>query len=90
MSTAIGVQSGLNSDIFILSLCFTLVVIRDALGVRRSSGLQARAINEMGSALDRNEIILFRPIKEVHGHKPLEVLIGSFLGVSTGIAFTVL
>ncbi len=90
LSTSIGIRSGLNSDIFILSFCFAMVVIRDALGVRRASGVQARVLNEIGASLDNKNILTFKPIKEVHGHKPLEVLIGCFLGIFIGIAFTIL
>lgn len=90
MTASIGFSSGIGSDIFILSCCFTLVVIRDALGVRRASGIQARTINELGKTLQAKGILNFTPIKEVHGHKPLEVLIGCLLGLFLGTAFSVL
>lgn len=90
LCTSIGFRSGLNSDIFILAFCFALVTIRDALGVRRASGIQARVLNEIGMTLDNQNILKFKPIKEVHGHKPAEVFIGCFLGIAIGIAFAVL
>lgn len=88
--TSIGFHSGVNSDIFILALCFTMVVIRDAVGVRRSSGLQAKALNEIGKQLACQKSVKFRPVKEVQGHKPLEVFVGSILGFSIATAFSVL
>mgnify|MGYP001645187556 CR=1 FL=1 len=33
LTTSIGFHSGIHSDVFILSLCFLLVTVRDALGV---------------------------------------------------------
>lgn len=90
LCTSIGIRSGIKSDIFILSACFMLVVVRDALGVRRSSGIQAKLLNEIGSALTEHDIIRVKPIKEVQGHKPIEVLIGCLLGLCMGVAFTVL
>ena len=90
MSAAIGFRSGVNSDIFVLACCFTLVVIRDALGVRRASGLQARTLNEVGKELHKKNIIEFQAVKEVHGHKPLEVFVGCLLGLFIGAAFSVL
>lgn len=90
LCTVIGFRSGMNSDIFILALCFGLVTIRDALGVRRASGIQARVLNEVGTVLRDKEIMDFAPIKEVHGHKPAEVLFGCFWGVAIGVAFSVL
>lgn len=90
LCTSIGFRSGIDSDIFILSFCFALVVIRDAVGVRRASGIQARVLNELGTSLCEKEILKFKPVKEVQGHKPAEVFIGCFLGVAIGIAFAVL
>ena len=90
MSASIGFRSGVNSDIFVLACCFTLVVIRDALGVRRASGLQARTLNEVGKELHKKNIIEFQAVKEVHGHKPLEVFVGCLLGLFIGAAFSVL
>ncbi|NLM00864.1 MAG: divergent PAP2 family protein [Treponema sp.] len=90
ISTSIGWHSGVDSDIFVLSICFMLVVVRDALGVRRASGVQAKSINEIGRALHKKEITKFNPIKEIHGHNPLEVVVGAILGVSIGVAFSLL
>lgn len=90
LSTTIGFRNGLNSDIFVLSLCFALVTIRDAVGVRLASGIQARVINEIGTSLESNGILKFKPIKEVQGHKPAEVFVGCFWGIAIGIAFSVL
>ncbi len=90
VTTSIGVSSGVNTDIFVLACCFSLVVIRDAVGVRRASGLQARSINEIGMTLQDKNIIEYKRIKEVHGHKPLEVAIGSLLGFFLGLGFSIL
>ena len=90
LGTVIGFRSGIDSDIFILSFCFALVTIRDALGVRRATGIQACVLNEIGNRLKENNILDFTPIKEVHGHKPSEVLLGCLWGIAIGIAFSVL
>ncbi|MBO5137319.1 MAG: divergent PAP2 family protein [Spirochaetaceae bacterium] len=90
LCSSIGFRSGVSSDIFILSFCFAMVTIRDALGVRRASGIQARVLNEIGTTLDNQDILKFKPIKEVQGHKPAEVFVGCFLGIVIGIAFAVL
>lgn len=90
MATSIGFRQGFTSDIFLLSLAFSLVTVRDALGVRRSTGIQAHAINEIGKELADKQLLSFRTIKEVHGHKPFEVIMGCFLGLVIGIAFSTL
>ena len=69
LSTTIGFRSGFNSDVFILSLGFFMVTIRDAVGVRRSSGIQAKMINEMGKKLSENGLMEYKPIKEVQGDR---------------------
>ena len=91
LCVSIGFRNGITSDIFILSTAFALVVVRDALGVRRSSGLQTRSLNELGMQLEKKGLIEnFTPLKEVHGHKPSEVIMGCFLGIFVGVAFSVL
>ncbi len=88
--TMIAFRSGITSDVFILALCFYLVTVRDAVGVRRANGIQARMLNEMGRALEQKGLYEFKKIKEVQGHTPLEVFIGSLLGFFIGVAFSVL
>jgi acid phosphatase family membrane protein YuiD len=79
-----------DSTIFVLACCFALVVIRDAVGVRRSSGIQAKTLNKLGNALKEKEIVSFTPVKEVQGHTPLEVLVGGLLGCFIALAFSML
>lgn len=89
LCTAIGFHSGIGSDVFILSLGFFLITIRDAMGVRRASGMQARLLNKLGKTLASRGLVEYKPIKEVLGHTPAEVAIGCLLGVFIGIAFSV-
>lgn len=90
LCTTIAFRSGVNSDVFILSLGFYLVTIRDAVGVRRANGLQAAMLNKIGRLLAAKNIIEeVKPIKEVQGHTPAEVIIGSLLGFFIGLAFSV-
>lgn len=90
LCTAVSFRSGVTSDLFMLSFCFLFVTIRDALGVRRANGIQARRINEIGRVLSERGIVAFKPIKEINGHKPLEVFAGLSLGFSIGLAFSLL
>ncbi len=90
LCTTIGIRNGLGSDIFILALCFLMVTVRDAVGVRRSSGIQARKINEIGKKLDEDKIVEYKSIKEVNGHTPMEVTLGCILGVFIGLAYSFL
>lgn len=67
-----------------------MVTIRDALGVRRASGLQARKLNELGNELSDKNMIDYKPIKEILGHRPMEVIFGAILGFFIGLGFAVL
>lgn len=91
LCTTIGFRNGIHTDIFIFSLCFFLVVIRDAFGVRRSSGIQAKRLNEIGEELKNKEMIKdYTLVKEVNGHTPMEVICGCILGFFVGLAFSLL
>ena len=91
LCTTIGYRSGITSDIFILALVFYLVTIRDAVGVRRANGWQARRLNEIGELLKEKGLYKdFNKLKEVNGHSPMEAFVGSLLGFFIGIAFCVL
>ena len=73
------------------SLCFFFVVIRDAFGVRRSSGIQAKKLNQIGTELNSKDIISnYKPLKEVDGHTPMEVLCGCLVGFFIALSFSLL
>ena len=91
LCVTIGFRHGIDSDIFVFSLMFFFVVIRDAFGVRRSSGMQAKKINEIGKELQNKKYISsYSQLKEVLGHTPMEVICGCILGFFVGFAFSIL
>ncbi len=90
VTTSIGFREGPDSNLFMLALAFTLVVVRDAMGVRRAAGQQAKTINIVGRELGDRFSIPFRPVKEIHGHTPAEVLVGGALGFVIAVAFSTL
>lgn len=89
--TCIGINSGITSDIFVLAFCFFMVTIRDAVGVRRANGIQAKMINMLGNLLkDQGLVQEYKNLKEVQGHTPMEVIVGSILGAFVGAGFLLL
>ena len=82
LCTSVGFVEGLTSNLFVFSFWFALVTLRDALGVRRSAGLVARALNNLGKQTSEKTAVDFNPVKEIQGHTPLEVFVGCILGVS--------
>jgi acid phosphatase family membrane protein YuiD len=90
MATSTAFKEGISSNLFIIAFFLALIVMRDALGVRRSSGIQARALNLLGRQLADKSGLEYHPVKEVHGHAPLEVVIGALLGVFIAAAYAYL
>jgi acid phosphatase family membrane protein YuiD len=90
MAATVGVKEGIDSTMFIMSLWLVMIVIRDALGVRRASGVQARGLNLLGRNVAEKTGIEYHPVKEVHGHTPLEVAVGGFLGIFIAAAYAFL
>jgi acid phosphatase family membrane protein YuiD len=87
LATSIAYKEGIGSPLFILSFFYGILTIRDALGVRRAAGSQAKVLNELGAAFSERFSVLFRPVKEIHGHTVVEVLVGILLGFFIAIAF---
>ena len=87
MAMAVGFHDGFGSNLFAISLLVAMVVMRDAMGVRRSSGLQALALNVFGRSTAEKLGIEFQPVKEIKGHDPLEVIIGALLGIFISAAY---
>jgi len=90
LATSAGICEGVDSNFFIFCLVFAMVVLRDSLGVRRTAGLQARALNNLGKQSAKVTGLEFHSVKEIHGHTPLEVLVGSCLGVLITFCFCLL
>ena len=81
LCTAVAFKEGIASNLFIFSVWFAMVVLRDAMGVRRSAGHVAKALNNLGRQTAEKTGIDFNSVKEIQGHTPLEVIVGSFLGI---------
>lgn len=92
LATASGMQFGGGSFQFAVSAILAIIVMYDARGVRRETGIQAQVINEMidffkkmGKPLSYEE-----KLKEFIGHTPLQVMAGAILGIAIGSLYCVL
>lgn len=89
LSTAACLEYGAGSAEFAFSLILAIIVMHDAMGVRRETGIQAKVLNEMLEAFDkmgRSELSAQDKLKEFVGHTPLQVLMGAILGVIIAFA----
>jgi acid phosphatase family membrane protein YuiD len=78
---------GAGSHIFGLTVIVAAIVIYDSLGVRRSTGDQAIALNILVAETARGKSSGYKPLREVLGHTPAEVAAGSALGIALGGVF---
>lgn len=88
VTTAIGTQHGFSSSLFAMALCFSLIVMYDAAGVRRHAGAQAEVLNTVVRELLSMHAVSQKKLKEVLGHTPLQVLMGAILGCVCGATYT--
>ena len=86
LAVSIGLVEGFSSTIFAISVCFALVVMYDAAGVRRAAGQQARILNKMVEQWEKGDFSLTdKRLKELLGHSPIEVMAGALLGLMIAI-----
>ncbi len=92
LSTGIALQSGLHSPVFAVSAIFAIITMFDASGVRRQAGEQAIVLNQL--VADFNKLVedvktwpkkeeqeKRNELKELLGHKPIEVFFGGLTGI---------
>lgn len=87
LATAIGLEAGWSSPVFLLALGFAIVTMNDAQGVRRAAGHQASILNRLADDLYQKKP--FRPerVKELLGHTPIQVFAGAAIGIVCGLLF---
>jgi acid phosphatase family membrane protein YuiD len=90
MTTSVAFKEGVQSNLFVVVFFMSLIIMRDAMGVRRSSGIQGKSLNSLGRNLEERFGFEYHPIKEVQGHTPLEVVIGALLGIFIAAAYAYL
>ncbi len=83
LAAASGMEYGGDSFQFAMAAVFAIVVMYDAIGVRRETGIQAKVLNEMMELFDKmgKEMSVEEKLKEFVGHTPLQVLMGALLGI---------
>ena len=88
LAIMVGVASGFDTPAFAIATVLAAIVMYDASGVRRETGVQGQVLNE----IIRKVFVDGQPItdvelKELVGHTKLEVAGGFIVGVLTAQAF---
>lgn len=90
LTTVVAAHEGFSSPLFGSLMVLSGIVIYDSFGVRRASGEQAAVLNDLIKDLsERRELgKRYDHLRVFLGHKPIEVLVGAFLGVFMGIVMS--
>ena len=81
IALSIGMSCGFDSALFALAAIFAIVVMHDAMGVRRETGKQAKVINDLIKIVYDEGTSPEDKLKEFVGHSPLQVVAGFALGI---------
>lgn len=87
LATIIGLVEGLDSPMFAVSLVLAMIVIRDALGIRRYLGQHGKVLNVLVKDLRDDKVLdeSYPHLLEQVGHTPFQVIVGSLIGFSVAI-----
>lgn len=80
LTTSVAICHGIADSLFPVCLWFSLIVMYDAIGVRRHAGMQAEVLNVIIQDLFQGHPISQRKLKELLGHTPSQVVAGALLG----------
>ena len=84
LTTMVGKYEGITTSSFAISLTFAIIVMCDAIGVRRTVGKQSKLLNDI---LTNNSMSGFEKLQEMTGHTPVQVFAGAVIGIIIGMAF---
>ena len=90
LATMVGFHSGFGSTVFAVSMILAIIVMHDALGVRREAGKQAASIISIAEVIndffkEHDTNIKTDKLKVLVGHTPLQVICGALLGVACAV-----
>ena len=85
LAVSVGILKGVG-EMFVIALILAAIVIRDAMGVRRTAGEEGKLINE----LIKKTKLKVHPLHYALGHKPNEVFAGAIIGIFAGFIVSIL
>jgi len=87
LTMIIGLEKGWNYPGFAIALVFTLLVLRDAAGLRRQLGTQGLVLNELVVDLENDDVLdkRYPHLLEKIGHTPAQIAVGALLGMLVAV-----
>lgn len=89
LATACAIKEGFDSPAFAISVILAMIVMRDAMGMRRQVGEHAKVINRLFKNLSESlndPELAEKALEELAGHTPIQVFAGMILGIILPIA----
>lgn len=86
LTIGVGMESGIDSSVFSVTLIFSLYFIFEATGLRQEVGKQAKVLNELVDELIAKHHLNRKRLKELVGHTWKEVFVGLLIGIA--VAFS--
>ena len=88
LAVSIGLIDGFTSTTFAVATGFAMITMYDAAGVRRAAGKTAACLNKMMDDFYKHDVqAIGGKLKELLGHTPFEVIMGSILGLAIAYFF---
>ncbi len=84
LASACAIKEGFDSPAFAISLVLAMIVMRDAMGMRRQIGEHAKALNRIFKNLSdsiNDPELAEKAFEELAGHTPVQVAAGMLLGI---------
>lgn len=82
LALIIYIEDGSGSSAFALALILAILIIRDAVGIRRRIGNQAKVINQLVAKLPSDEQKKYNHLLETVGHTVPEIAVGILYGIT--------
>ncbi len=91
LAVLIGWTQGFNSAAFAIAMILAIIVMNDAVGVRREAGKHAASIKELAALVNeyfdaKDKEVKTEKLKLLVGHTPLQVFMGALLGIIVAIS----
>lgn len=89
LTTSVIINEGIHSPFFAIAAILSIIVMYDAMGVRRETGIQAKVLNELTEVIEKmgSDLSNDEKLKEFVGHTPIQVFVGAVLGVIVALIY---
>ena len=83
LAASIGLIEGIKSAAFAVAVIFAIIVIRDAIGLRRYLGQHGKVLNILVKDLKDDSVLdeKYPHLLENIGHTPAQIMVGAIIGL---------